>query len=279
MRTNARRIAVLTVVSAMTFAASRDARAQQIPASNGGGTDVHLFRPAMDSKGLFSTNGTEILGANDVSFGLVIDYGNALLRVDQQPGQTSNQLIDHDFQGTFQFNYGILNQLHRRPRRADRSSRRASSSTTTQGGQTTAEPAERLETNQLNSQDARVPRGARQVAHHARRHGIGLGARLAGRLPRDRRAEDAQADPSFWYWPQVIVEKRFGPRASSGSRSTPATAVTTRAAPSSRSGATTLPRRSLAHVQRRHLVPPPRAARSRGRDLRDVPRSGDPTAT
>ena len=46
-----------------------------------GGMDLRLYRPAMDSKGYLSVNGTDILGANDVSFGLVIDYGRNLLRV------------------------------------------------------------------------------------------------------------------------------------------------------------------------------------------------------
>ena len=52
-----------------------------IPVANGDGLDTHLFRPALDSKGFFHTNGTDILGANDISFGLVIDYGRNLLRV------------------------------------------------------------------------------------------------------------------------------------------------------------------------------------------------------
>src|ERR1700733_1736199 len=42
-----------------------------IPSStNGQGFDTHLFRPAMDSKGLFSINGSDIIGKNEISFGL-----------------------------------------------------------------------------------------------------------------------------------------------------------------------------------------------------------------
>src|SRR5688572_28872840 len=48
---------------------------------NGDGADTHLFRPAVDSKGFFSVNGTRILPANGISFGLVLDYGRSLLRV------------------------------------------------------------------------------------------------------------------------------------------------------------------------------------------------------
>ena len=54
-------------------ASERDASAQAIPSSNGSGLDTHLFRPAVDSKGFFHTNGSDILGENDISFGLVID--------------------------------------------------------------------------------------------------------------------------------------------------------------------------------------------------------------
>ncbi|MGH7270777.1 MAG: hypothetical protein ACREJ3_10140 [Polyangiaceae bacterium] len=77
-----------------------------IPVNNGDGMDTHLFRPAMDSKGLFTVNGSDVLGDREVSFGIVSDYGHVLLR---QPGD--NQLIDHSFQGTLQFNYGIANRV------------------------------------------------------------------------------------------------------------------------------------------------------------------------
>src|SRR5271170_1114816 len=79
-----------------------------LASTNGSGLDTHLFRPAMDSKGLFSVNGSEVLGHQDISFGLTIDYGRDLLRVANQ-GQMSPQLITHSFQGTAQFNYGLFN--------------------------------------------------------------------------------------------------------------------------------------------------------------------------
>ena len=61
---NSRALAALAG-AALSFSFAGAAHAQQIPASNGGGLDTHLFRPAMDSKGLFTTNGSDILGAND----------------------------------------------------------------------------------------------------------------------------------------------------------------------------------------------------------------------
>ncbi len=42
--------------------------------------DTHLFRPAVDSKGFFSVNGSDIVGKNDISFGLVLDWGRNIMR-------------------------------------------------------------------------------------------------------------------------------------------------------------------------------------------------------
>src|SRR5580692_5373189 len=95
-------------MAAAALGMSEPASAADPLTGNGSGMDTHLFRPSMDSKGLFATNGTEILGDRDISFGLILDYGDILLRT-QQAGQQSNQLINASFQGTFQFNYGIKN--------------------------------------------------------------------------------------------------------------------------------------------------------------------------
>ena len=62
------------------LAQAQDASATRAPAANGDGMDTHLFRPAIDSKGFFSVNGSDILGAGNVSFGLVLDYGRNLMR-------------------------------------------------------------------------------------------------------------------------------------------------------------------------------------------------------
>src|SRR6188472_4695983 len=52
----------------------------RVASANGDGMDTHLFRPAVDSKGFFSVNGSDILGAGNLSFGLVLDYGRNLMR-------------------------------------------------------------------------------------------------------------------------------------------------------------------------------------------------------
>src|SRR5690349_9266424 len=53
------------------------------PHANGDGMDTHLFRPALDSKGFFSVNGSDILGANNISFGLILDYGRNIMRLNE----------------------------------------------------------------------------------------------------------------------------------------------------------------------------------------------------
>jgi len=99
----------LTVALLLLFSVRRSAQAQdhRLPnnGSNGDGMDTHLFRPAVDSKGFFSVNGSDILAANDFSFGLVMDYGHNIMRL--EPGHGADALITHSFQGTFDFNYGI----------------------------------------------------------------------------------------------------------------------------------------------------------------------------
>ena len=249
---------------------SRRVRAEPL-AGNGQGLDTHLFRPAMDSKGLFTVNGSDILGANDISFGLVIDYGNTLLRVRQHragdPAAHRALVPGHARSSTT----ASLNQLRRRPRRPrrphDRATRRSANGSArcsrTQWGTDAAQLA-----------DPRLPRGAREVAHHARRAGASASrsaSQIGGsptRTPRRRRRRPV----GFWYWPQA--HRRETLRVAPASFRSPSTAGYRG---HSASGTTLSPgngtyvRREPLHVRRRHRLPHPRAARSRGRDLRDVP--------
>ena len=175
-----------------------------IPAANGAGLDTHLFRPAMDSKGLFTVNGSDILGKNDISFGLVIDYAHDLLRL--AGGTSTGQLIDHSFQGTFQFNYGLLNQfVVGIDLPIDLMS----------GQQQLAGPyaaGNLWGPQQLNFQ------GLSYVAAHAKwritkvEHGFGLALGLQIGDGLNDPAQNGGAEPGFFYWPSAIVERRFGPK-------------------------------------------------------------------
>src|SRR3954467_9586981 len=71
---------VLALSLVPRLAQAQFASATRAPATNGDGMDTHLFRPAIDSKGFFSVNGSDILGAGNVSFGLVLDYGRNIMR-------------------------------------------------------------------------------------------------------------------------------------------------------------------------------------------------------
>src|SRR5262245_50650436 len=105
--------------------------ASRVSGGNGDGMDTHLFRPALDSKGFFSVNGSDILGHGNISFGLILDWGHNIMRTrsddvpdDVDGGQCENEscdvasgdgsgvkaLIANSFQATFGFNYGLFNR-------------------------------------------------------------------------------------------------------------------------------------------------------------------------
>jgi outer membrane protein OmpA-like peptidoglycan-associated protein len=183
------------------FASERAAEAQQIPSSNGGGMDTHLFRPAYDSKGLFTTNGSDVLGNNDISFGLIIDYGRQLLRINNSanPGE-SPQLIEHSFQGTLQFNYGLLNRfVVGLDVPVDLMT----------GNSITSEAG--WNSSQLNSQTLGfLALHAKWRVTRVESFPIGVAVGLQVGFPVTNAPQNAGGDSSFFYWPELILEKRFG---------------------------------------------------------------------
>jgi outer membrane protein OmpA-like peptidoglycan-associated protein len=184
--------------------ASGHAHAQAVASTNGDGFDTHLFRPAMDSKGLFTVNGTEIIGANEVSIGLTIDYGRNLLRVNDV-GQRSPQLLNHSFQGTAMFNYGIANRLTVGLAvpvnlMAGNEQFTPTGSPVLTGWGPGQVDSQTLGFIGLHSKLRllRVDKGL----------GVSLGMQLG--VPVTSAPRDAGADPGFFYWPQLILEKRIG---------------------------------------------------------------------
>ncbi|MFT5358496.1 MAG: OOP family OmpA-OmpF porin, partial [Polyangiales bacterium] len=86
----------------------------------GGGMDLHLFRPAVDSKGHFTVNGTDILGHRDFSFGLILDYGRNIMpysgfenddTIPAGMAERTSHLVDNYVTGTLHFNFGLVNRL------------------------------------------------------------------------------------------------------------------------------------------------------------------------
>ncbi|WP_437673638.1 OmpA family protein [Sorangium sp. So ce131] len=171
--------------------------------ANGDGMDMHLFRPAVDSKGLFSVNGADILGAGDISLGLVLDYGHNLLPLNDNPSETK-VMLNHAFQGTFQFDYGIANRLVVG----------LSAPVVLNGAKRVNDigpgPGANYDDDSLDAQ------ALGNLAVHVKlrllrpdQDVIGLaviaqgGVGVAG-------AEDFASDPGFFYWPQLVLEKRLG---------------------------------------------------------------------
>jgi outer membrane protein OmpA-like peptidoglycan-associated protein len=185
---------------AATMLVARAAGAQHtnaIPSSNGEGFDTHLFRPALDARGLVSLNGADVLPAGHVSLGLTIDYGRDLLRL---PGGASRQsLVDHSFAGTLQFDYGVANRavigvsapavvMHGEP----------------QAGVTGWSPAG------VDGQAIGfiALHGKLELTRPSGPLGVALAAQVGA--PVSGAQHDAGADPSIWYWPSVAFEKRLG---------------------------------------------------------------------
>jgi len=171
--------------------------------SNGDGMDLHLFRPAVDSKGFFSVNGADILGANDISFGMVIDYGHNMMPLKDNPSGNS-VLLEHAFQGTFQFDYGIANWVVVG----------LSAPIVLNSGDSVQDvgpgPGENYDDDELNGQ------ALGHLALHAKlrllrpdQDPIGL-ALIAQAGFGVGGAQDFAAEPGFFYWPQVVIEKRLG---------------------------------------------------------------------
>lgn len=189
-------ISLAPLFSATTAAAQ--ARPNAIPASNGSGLDTHLFRPALDSRGLVSVNGVDVLPAGRISLGLTMDYGHAILRV-PDVGQTSTALVNDSFTGTFHFNYGIMDRAE-----VGISAPAQLMSGDPQPGVAGWGPQS------LDSQSIGY------LALHGKlkltRVGSGLGVAVAAQVgvPVSDAPRNAGADPSVWYWPMVILEKRFG---------------------------------------------------------------------
>ncbi|MDD9968267.1 MAG: OmpA family protein [Myxococcales bacterium] len=96
------------------------AGAQDTAELDSGGMDARLFRPAVDSKGYLSVNGTSVLGDGDYSFGLVLDLGRNLMPfrgfdhdddVATDDADITRHLISFAGTGTLHANYGFGNLL------------------------------------------------------------------------------------------------------------------------------------------------------------------------
>lgn len=201
MRTST--IGFLPLVAALTATSGAAHAQERVPSFNGPGLDTHLFRPAVDSKGFFSVNGTDTLGSGNISFGLVTDYGRNLMRL--QGGHGAKALVTHSFQGTFSFNVGLSQRLVL-------GMHLPIDLLGGEGVEGVGSPSNLYESPQLDSQ--KFGFAALHVKLNLLRpnQGFGLAVLVQGGYPLGD-ARNFGSDPKPWYWPQLILEKQFGKRA------------------------------------------------------------------
>lgn len=180
-------------IVATPLAARAQPRPPVIPSTNGDGIDTHLFRPALDSRGLIGVNGVDVLPGGRFSLGLTLDYGKNLLRAEERP------LVTSSFTGTMHVDYGIAN----------RASVGVSAPAILMSGDATSSVAGW-------GPQALDAQSVGWVALHAKvklarvGSGVGISTALQVGVPVSDAPRNAGADPSIWYWPSVILEKRFG---------------------------------------------------------------------
>ncbi len=197
--------------------------------SNADGMDTHLFRPAVDSKGFFSVNGTDIIGKNDISFGMILDWGHTLMRTNNSDnpmgspgdavdadgrcvsvdsctpssgGSGTSALISDSFTGTLSASYGIANiavvglSVPIVMIIGDEGYGLGPTGDTRQSSQVT-------------------PQKPSTVIPHVKfrllkvQDGFGLSVIAQAGIPLFSAERDMAADPGFWYWPRLVAEKRF----------------------------------------------------------------------
>jgi OmpA-OmpF porin, OOP family len=194
----------LALTAALLALATPAAAQDRVPASNGSGLDTHLFRPAVDSKGFLSQNGSETLGHLDFALGFINDYGHNLMRL--EGGHGADALVRHSFQSTLLFNVGLFNRLMVGVQLP----------VTLMDGKAAQQvgPAGALyDTAQLSAQQ--VPSvnlvAKLRVLRNDQVAGLAIVAQ-AGIPGASGAPRDLGAEPAAFFWPQVAVDKSFGPQ-------------------------------------------------------------------
>jgi OOP family OmpA-OmpF porin len=214
---------------ALLFAFAPRAQAQDSLAGRltMGGMDLHLFRPAIDSKGQLSVNGTEVLPDLAISFGLVLDGGFGILPYHGfvnssdtnaaeadfcggrgEGGILCDRLVDAQLTGTLHFNVGLLNLLTvgiQLPVVI------GSGPNVTVPGFYNSDPtdpranfASGLDNQSLGNI---AIHGKIRILRAERNNGLGFGAALQLELPTSNSSEFA-GDPTFVIWPHLLGEWR-----------------------------------------------------------------------
>ena len=206
----------------LLLAVQREARAQATTppssrAPTAAGMDTHLFRPAMDSKGLFTVNGDRHPRRERHQ----LRPGHRLRRtpccvtpVDRQPA-AHRQLASRARSSSTTASPTSSSSASTCP---STSCRARSSSTST--GSPQAVYANKWGPDKLDFQGSATSRAHAKWRITSVEHGFGLalGVQVGDGLERTRRT-NAGADPGFWYWPQAHRREALRlDRASSASR-------------------------------------------------------------
>ncbi len=221
----------VSILSAVSWA-SAQASDTRIPTngSNGDGMDTHLYRPAVDSKGFFHVNGTDIIGHNDFSFGMFLDWGHTLMRtadpdapsaadpnvgadadglcdnpdecVAASSGSGTKALVADSFTGTLSASYGIKNI--------------AVVGLSVPITIMIGDPAYGIgATDNTYNTGQHNPQKVTTITPHAKirllrvQKGFGLALVAQGGIPIAKSPYDLAGDPKAWYWPRLVGETRF----------------------------------------------------------------------
>ncbi len=206
-----------SLVAGLAYAPTAHAQSMDaLPA--GSAFDLHLFRPAVDTKGIFTVNGTDILGAGSLSLGFVGDVGVGLANV----GSGGQALVSSMISGTFQANVGIANllvigaQIPFQVVSGPDNQPMASMSTGNPAGCATGRLG--INTCQYNPGSGGLNyQGLGDIVLHAKLrwlrseyYPVGLAVLLQAGFPVMTNGRNFAGEPGPWLWPSVAVERHFG---------------------------------------------------------------------
>lgn len=201
LRITASLAAMLCALGGSSAALAQTSSPDRIPEASGAGADLHLFRPAVDARGFFSVNGASVLPHKAISFGLVLDYGHGLLPL--SPGHGTEYMVDHALQGTFNFNYGLFDRLVVGLTAPVVLNWGKAVTDIGPGGtanyNSSGLTAQALGAFALHAKFMILPPTSVIGLALVAQGGVGIG-----------QVRNFAAEPGFYYWPQVVVEKQFG---------------------------------------------------------------------
>ena len=192
------------VLATVGSAWAQDEVEELAPEGNGDGLDTHLFRPAIDSKGFFYTNGSDILPANDISFGFTLDYGRGIAPTNpDREDRGSKNLVQDSFQGTFKFNYGVANRV------VVGVAVPAVLMSTDKGLNDIGPTGQTYDTTEIDTQKIS------NLALHAKlrltrvQRGPGLAVAVQAGIPVASSPRNGAGEPGVWFWPRAVLEGRL----------------------------------------------------------------------